>query len=88
MIHIAKLIFDGEEQAVCLPEEFRFAADVKEVVIRKDPDTGNVILSALPADWSSYFAARAPADVPDDFLSPENRDQGVQDRDPFGGWEE
>ncbi len=85
---IAKLITDGGDQAVCLPEEFHFAADVEEVFIRKDPDTGDVILSRRPGDWDSYFAVRAFSDVPDDFLSPEKRDQGVHERDPFADWQE
>ena len=88
MAQTAKLFMNGRSQAVRLPAEFRFAADAKEVFIRKDPETGEVILSARPDNWDGFFAARALADVPDDFLSPEKRAQGFQDRDPFEGWEE
>ena len=48
----AKLFKNGRSQAVRLPAEFRFAGD--EVQIRRDPETGDVILSPLNksfADW-------------------------------------
>lgn len=88
MAQTAKLFKNGRSQAVRLPAEFRFAADAKEVFIRKDPETGEVILSPRPNDWDSFFAVLKEADVPADFLSPEQRDQGVHDRDPFEGWVE
>jgi antitoxin VapB len=88
MAKTAKLFMNGRSQAVRLPAEFRFAPDAKEVFIRKDPETGEVVLSPRPTDWDSYFAVRALTDVPDDFLSPEERDQQFQDRDPFEGWQE
>lgn len=86
MERVAKLFTNGRSQAVRLPAAFRFEG--KEVFIRKDEKTGSVILSPKPATWDGFFAARAAADVPDDFLSPEERDQGPQDRDPFEGWVE
>jgi antitoxin VapB len=82
----AKLFTNGRSQAVRLPAAFRFEG--KEVFIRKDEKTGDVILSAKPRTWDGFFEARAAADVPDDFLSPEERDQGTHDRDPFEGWVE
>ncbi len=84
----AKLFMNGRSQAVRLPAEFRFAANAKEVFIRKDPETGDIILSERPDNRDSFFAIRALADVPDDFLSPDERDQGFHDRDPFAGWQE
>jgi len=39
----AKLFKNGRSQAVRLPAEFRFEGD--EVLIRRDPLTGDVILS-------------------------------------------
>ncbi len=39
----AKLFMNGRSQAVRLPSEFRFEGT--EVSIRKDPETGDVILS-------------------------------------------
>ncbi|OFA04274.1 antitoxin [Duganella sp. HH101] len=84
MSHIAKLFIKGSAQMVRLPADYRF--DSKEVYIRKDPVTGDVILSSRLDNWDSFFAAVKRANVPADFLSPEERRQGVQERDPFAGW--
>jgi antitoxin VapB len=46
---IAKLFTNGRSQAVRLPAAFRFEG--KEVFIRQDPATGDVILSRKPSDW-------------------------------------
>jgi antitoxin VapB len=86
MTQTAKLFMNGRSQAVRLPAEFRF--DTAEVFIWRDPETGHVILSQKPPTWDSFFAARDAADVPDDFLSPKERSQPFQDRDPFAGWRE
>jgi antitoxin VapB len=43
MSQIAKLFINGRSQAVRLPVAYRF--DTKEVFIRQDPKTGDVILS-------------------------------------------
>src|SRR5690349_1079943 len=86
MSQTAKLFMNGRSQAVRLPAEFRF--DVKEVYIRRDPETGDVILSRRPATWDGFFAARNGTEVPGDFLSKKERAQGAQDRDPFAGWQE
>ena len=86
MSHVAKLFTNGRSQAVRLPAAYRFAA--KEVFIRRDPDTGDVILSRRPTDWDGFFAALREADVPANFLDREQRDQVRQDRDPFAGWHE
>jgi hypothetical protein len=40
------------------------------------------------ADWDKFFALLKDVDVPEDFLSTENRNQGICTRDPFDGWEE
>ncbi|MBV6323163.1 antitoxin [Duganella violaceipulchra] len=81
MSHVAKLIMSGGAQLVCLPTAYRF--DSKEVFIRKDPETGEVILSCRPDNWDSFFDAVKRANIPADFLSPEERRQDVQQRDPF-----
>ena len=86
MSQVAKLFMNGRSQAVRLPVAFRFDAD--EVFIRQDPETGDVILSKKPESLDGFFAALDGADVPADFLSPAERDQGVQNRDPFEGWTE
>jgi antitoxin VapB len=86
MSHVAKLFTNGRSQAVRLPAAYRF--DAKEVYIRQDPDTGDVILSRRPANWDGFFCALRGADVPADFLDRTERDQGGHDRDPFAEWHE
>ena len=56
--------------------------------IRKDPATGDVILSAKPQNWDSFFEALKDTDVPDDFMNPAERAQDDTRRDPFEGWVE
>jgi antitoxin VapB len=86
MSHVAKLFINGRSQAVRLPAAFRF--DTKEVFIRKDPETGDVILSRRPGDWNGFFAALKGADVPADFLCEEDRQIEAAPRDPFDEWRE
>lgn len=66
----AKLFRTGGSQAVRLPAEFRFDGD--EVAIRRDPETGDVILSPTvsPAKtWEELLARIAElGGAPDDFL--------------------
>jgi antitoxin VapB len=80
MARIAKLFRKGRSQAVQLPSEFRFEG--KEVFIRQDPETGDVILSRRPDSWQSFFAL-AREGVPQDFMS-ERQDQAAQDRELQG----
>jgi antitoxin VapB len=65
----AKLFRNGRSQAVRLPAEFRFEG--KEVMIRKDPVTGDVILSQphKPKSWDEFFArvAKAKKEAPEEF---------------------
>ena len=70
----AKLFMTGRSQAVRLPAEFRFEG--KEVYIRRNDETGEVILSRKPSKWDEIFAALDEAGIPDDFLTPEDRNQG------------
>ena len=86
MSQVAKLFMNGKSQAVRLPVAYRF--DTKEVFIRRDHETGDVILSRKPADWDAFLSAIQSADVPADFLSKAEREQGTQDRDPLAGWSE
>lgn len=86
MEQVAKLFANGRSQAVRLPAQFRF--DTSEVFIRQNPETGDVTLSRKPASWDGFFAALNVAKVPANFLDAKERDQGVQDRDPFAGWTE
>lgn len=84
MSQVAKIFTNGRSQAVRLPAAYRF--DTTEVFVRRDPETGDVILSRKPATWDDFFAALKGADVPADFLSQHERDQAAKDRDPFEGW--
>ena len=86
MEHVAKLFMNGRSQAVRLPAEYRFVT--KEIFIRQDPETGDVILSRKPSSWDSFFAAANGVDVPANFLSASDRNQVAESRDPFAGWEE
>jgi antitoxin VapB len=52
MSQIVRLFTNGRSQAVRLPTAFRF--DTREVYIRQDPETGDVILSRKPADWKEF----------------------------------
>ncbi|MCY7370905.1 MAG: AbrB/MazE/SpoVT family DNA-binding domain-containing protein [Polaromonas sp.] len=81
MTQVAKIFFNGASKAVRLPAAYRF--DSKEVFIRKDPETGDVILSRKPTTWDGFFAALQGVDVPADFLNDKERNQGLHNRDPF-----
>lgn len=86
MSHIAKLFSNGRSQAVRLPAAYRFEG--KEVFIRKDPETGDVILSRKPTDWDDFFEAIKEARVPTNFLDEKERKQAEQERDPLEAWNE
>jgi antitoxin VapB len=74
----AKVFMNGRSQAVRIPAEYRFASD--EVYIRRDPQSGDLILSEAPGDWDEIFAALDRVGIPDDFMS--DRGQGPpQQRD-------
>jgi antitoxin VapB len=60
-----------------LPAEFCFEGDT--VFIRRDPATGDVILSLRPDSWDSFFALADEANVSNDFLG-ERDDQPSQKR--------
>lgn len=81
MTTTAKIFTTGRSQAVRLPLEFRF--DSNEVYIRRDPATGDVILSRRPGAWDGFFALYQSTEVPADFMSEADRQQGEQARDPF-----
>ena len=85
MSQTAKLFINGRSQAVRLPAAYRF--DTQEVFIRKDPSTGDVILSRRPDDWVGFLAATGAATVPADFLSMAERSshghKDSEERDPF-----
>ena len=86
MTQTARLFTNGRSQAVRLPAAFRF--DTTEVFIRRDPETGDVILSRKPADWEGFIAALKTLEVPNDFLGEAERAQGGRARDPLEGLHE
>jgi len=67
MRRTAKLFRIGRSQAVRLPSEYRFEGS--EVYIRRDPATGDVILSRCPDSWQEFFALVKTLDLPQDFLT-------------------
>ena len=81
MTQVAKLFNNGRSQAVRLPAAYRFEGT--EVFIRKDPETGDVILSRRPESWDGLLKAIKAGGVPDDFLAPGERHQTQAPRDPL-----
>ena len=80
MRHTAKLFMNGRSQAVRLPVNFRFDCD--EVYIRRDPATGDVIISRKPGSWDDFFKLMETIDVPEDFM--DERDNEIpQERNLF-----
>lgn len=57
----------------------------REVFVRGDPATVDVVRSPRPDSWAALFALDAPTEVPSDFLSEADRNQGTQNRNPFEG---
>lgn len=86
MTQTAKIFMNGRSQAVRLPAEFRF--DGKEVYIRRDPDSGDVILSQKEEGWEEFIKLRDEVKVPDDFPYKKGPMDHVHSSDPFEDWEE
>lgn len=80
MRQTAKLFMNGRSQAVRLPVNFRFDCD--EVYIRRDPETGDVIISRKPDSWEDFFKLTETAEVPADFMA-ERDSELPQERDLF-----
>ena len=80
MAQTAKLFRNGRSQAVRLPAEFRFPGS--EVYVRRDPATGDVILSRRPDSWQDFFDMADSGEIPDDFLA-NRRDNPPQRRKLF-----
>ena len=77
MAQTAKLFRNGRSQAVRLPAEYRF--DGTEVYVRRDPQTGDVILSRRPESWQEFFSLVDSLGIPSDFLT-ERDDRPPQKR--------
>ncbi len=80
MRHTAKLFMNGRSQAVRLPVNYRFDCD--EVYIRKDPESGDVIISRKPGSWDDFFKLLETVDIPETFMT-ERDNEIAQDRDLF-----
>jgi antitoxin VapB len=80
MAQRAKLFRNGRSQAVRLPAEFRFPGS--EVYVRRDPESGDVILSRRPDSWEEFFNLTAKLHIPEDFLL-NRRDTPPQKRKLF-----
>ena len=73
MKHTAKLFMNGQSQAVRLPASYRFNCD--EVYIRRDPQTGDVVISRKLGSWDDFFEMMDNIDVPDDFMSERDNEE-------------
>jgi antitoxin VapB len=80
MPRTAKLFRNGRSQAVRRPADYRFQGS--QVYVRRDPATGDVILSRRPESWRDYFELMKTIDVPDDFLA-DRHDSRPQKRKLF-----
>ena len=79
-MHTAKLFMNGRSQAVRLPVNFRF--DCEEVYIRKDPETGDVIISRKTESWDDFFELTKSLNIPEDFMS-DRDNEPLTERDLF-----
>lgn len=80
MAHTAKIFRNGRSQAVRLPAEYRFEGS--SVYIRRDPVSGDVILSRRPESWQEFFELMKSVEVPENFLA-DRQDRPPQKRDLF-----
>ena len=76
----AKLFRNGRSQAVRLPAEYRFEGS--EVYVRRDPATGDVILSRRPDSWKEFFSLMDEIEIPENFLA-DRKNERPQKRDLF-----
>jgi antitoxin VapB len=67
-----RVFMSGRSQHVTIPAEFRFSSD--QVYVRRDPQTGDLILSQAPTGWDGIFAALDRDGFPDEFMA--DRAQG------------
>jgi antitoxin VapB len=67
-----RVFMSGRSQHVTIPRDFRFRSTM--VSIRRDPKSGDVILSEVP-DVDEIFAALDAAKIPADFLIGADRDR-------------
>jgi antitoxin VapB len=60
--------------------EFRFQGT--EVFIRRDPRSGEVVLSPKPASWQDFFELADRTGIPPDFMA-EREELPAQERNLF-----
>ncbi len=72
----ARVFMTGRSQAVRIPAEFRFNAS--EVYVRRDEQTGDLILSRVPKTWKEIFAEIDKAGFPPEFMT--ERNQGIAEK--------
>jgi antitoxin VapB len=80
MADTAKLFVTGRSQAVRLPRAYRFEGE--EVFIRRDPVTGDVVLSRKPESWDGFLKLAAQVEVPQDFMA-DRHDEPPPERELF-----
>jgi antitoxin VapB len=96
MRQTAKIFTNGRSQAVRLPLEYRFST--AEVFIRRNPVSGDVILSNKPSEWQGLLDV-VLQNQSEEFQSeellvtrpkrqPSSRVPAQPRRDPFEGWTE
>lgn len=82
----AQVFTNRDSQSVQLPAGIRFTGS--SVLVRQDPDTGEVILSERPKTWDTFFAARdaaAAGELDEDLLDFAERKRDRPRPDPFYG---
>lgn len=72
----ARVFMTGRSQAVRIPAEFRFSA--REVYVRRNEQTGDLILSQAPGSWDEVFAEIDKAGIPPEFMA--ERNQGIVEK--------
>jgi antitoxin VapB len=91
MLQTAKIFTNGRSQAVRLPLEYRFSTS--EVFIRRNPVSGDVILSHKPSEWQGLLDV-VQQNQSEELLvtrpkrQPSSRVPAQPRRDPFEGWTE
>ena len=79
MLNKARVFMSGRSQYVTIPAAFRFRSSV--ISIRRDTQTGDVILSEVPP-LEEVFAALDTSQLPADFFSEADRDRSPAQERP------
>ncbi len=66
-----RVFMSGRSQHVTIPADFRFRSS--QVSIRRDEETGEVILSEIPS-IDEVLAALKESPLPEEFMNPADRD--------------